>query len=55
MVGDTPADAAAVDAGCRALVLPSGPPGPARPATRLPWRPWPSLRVLADQRPESDR
>jgi HAD superfamily hydrolase (TIGR01509 family) len=27
MVGDTPADAAAVDAGCRALVLPSGPPG----------------------------
>jgi HAD superfamily hydrolase (TIGR01509 family) len=27
MVGDTPADAAAVDAGCRALVLPSNPPG----------------------------
>jgi len=27
MVGDTPADAAAVDAGCRTLVLPSGPPG----------------------------
>jgi len=27
MVGDTPADAAAVDAGCWALVLPSGPPG----------------------------
>ncbi len=27
MVGDTPADAAAVDAGCRVLVLPSSPPG----------------------------
>jgi HAD superfamily hydrolase (TIGR01509 family) len=27
MVGDTPADAAAVDAGCRVLVLPSGEPG----------------------------
>jgi HAD superfamily hydrolase (TIGR01509 family) len=27
MVGDTPADAAAVDAGCRALILPSAPPG----------------------------
>ncbi|MGE5830310.1 MAG: HAD family hydrolase [Micromonosporaceae bacterium] len=27
MVGDTPSDAAAVDAGCRALVLPAGPPG----------------------------
>jgi HAD superfamily hydrolase (TIGR01509 family) len=27
MVGDTPADAAAVDAGCRVLVLPAGPPG----------------------------
>lgn len=27
MVGDTPADAAAVDAGCRALVVPSNPPG----------------------------
>jgi HAD superfamily hydrolase (TIGR01549 family) len=27
MVGDTPADAAAVDAGCRALVLPSNLPG----------------------------
>src|SRR5262245_33340554 len=27
MVGDTPADAAAVDAGCRVLVLPSMPPG----------------------------
>jgi HAD superfamily hydrolase (TIGR01509 family) len=27
MVGDTPADAAAVDAGCRALVLPSNPAG----------------------------
>jgi HAD superfamily hydrolase (TIGR01509 family) len=27
MVGDTPADAAAVDAGCRALILPSCPPG----------------------------
>jgi HAD superfamily hydrolase (TIGR01509 family) len=27
MVGDTPADAAAVDAGCRALVLPSSSPG----------------------------
>ncbi|HEX6873630.1 MAG TPA: HAD-IA family hydrolase [Micromonosporaceae bacterium] len=27
MVGDTPADAASVDAGCRALILPSGPPG----------------------------
>jgi len=27
MVGDTPADAAAVNAGCRALVLPAGPPG----------------------------
>jgi HAD superfamily hydrolase (TIGR01509 family) len=27
MVGDTPADAAAVDAGCRVLVLPSGLPG----------------------------
>jgi HAD superfamily hydrolase (TIGR01509 family) len=26
MVGDTPADAAAVNVGCRALVLPSGPP-----------------------------
>jgi HAD superfamily hydrolase (TIGR01509 family) len=29
MVGDTPADAAAVDAGCRVLVLPSMPPGSA--------------------------
>lgn len=27
MVGDTPADAAAVDAGCRVLILPSNPPG----------------------------
>ncbi len=27
MVGDTPADAAAVDAGCSALVLPSNAPG----------------------------
>ena len=27
MVGDTPADAGAVDAGCRALVLPAAPPG----------------------------
>jgi HAD superfamily hydrolase (TIGR01509 family) len=27
MVGDTPADAAAVEAGCRVLVLPAGPPG----------------------------
>jgi HAD superfamily hydrolase (TIGR01509 family) len=27
MVGDTPADAAAVNAGCQALVLPSAPPG----------------------------
>lgn len=27
MVGDTPADAAAVDAGCSVLVVPSGPPG----------------------------
>lgn len=27
MVGDTPADAAAVEAGCRALVLPAAPPG----------------------------
>ncbi len=27
MVGDTPADAAAVNAGCRVLVLPAGPPG----------------------------
>jgi HAD superfamily hydrolase (TIGR01509 family) len=27
MVGDTPADAAAVDAGCRVLVVPSHPPG----------------------------
>jgi len=27
MVGDTPADAAAVEAGCRVLVLPAAPPG----------------------------
>jgi HAD superfamily hydrolase (TIGR01509 family) len=27
MVGDTPSDAAAVEAGCRVLVLPAGPPG----------------------------
>jgi HAD superfamily hydrolase (TIGR01509 family) len=27
MIGDTPADAGAVAAGCRALVLPAGPPG----------------------------
>jgi len=27
MVGDSPADAAAVDAGCSVLVVPSGPPG----------------------------
>jgi hypothetical protein len=27
MVGDTPADAAAVTAGCAALVLPAGDPG----------------------------
>lgn len=27
MVGDTPADAGAVDAGCRVLILPSSPPG----------------------------
>jgi hypothetical protein len=29
MVGDTPADAAAVRAGCRAYVLPTAPPGTA--------------------------
>jgi hypothetical protein len=27
MVGDTPADAAAVETGCRVLVLPAAPPG----------------------------
>lgn len=37
MVGDTPADAAAVDAGCRALILPSAPPGAANGLSGVLW------------------